>query len=172
MRAFFALLVFLSWCPVAGADGHLADDPDVEVARRYYDQGAQLYADGKYQEAIALFEKARAVKAAPGLDYNIARAWDRLGNVDRALAGYRRYLDSQPADTGEVRARVTLLEARVQPAIVAAAPSEPPKKKRRTALYAVLGVAAVVVVGVAVGLGVGLGAQPANPSAPLGALKW
>lgn len=51
-----------------------ADDPDTEIARRHFVAGAQLYESARYEEAIAEFMAARAVKSAPAFEYNIARS--------------------------------------------------------------------------------------------------
>jgi tetratricopeptide (TPR) repeat protein len=170
-RALVAMVIFGAVAHAGDPGRTLADDPDVEVAHRYYDEGARFYQAGQYQEAIAQFEKARSVKAAPGLDYNIARAYDRLGNVDHALAEYRRYLDSQPPDAGQIRERITVLEQRASAAKPQAPAQEAPRTKRAW-VYAVAGVAAAVVVGVAVGVGVGLGTRQSDPSPQLGAVHW
>jgi iron complex outermembrane receptor protein len=178
MRACLALFLI---CGVACADEKLPDDPDVEVARRYYEQGAQAYAKGNYEEAVALFEKSRAVKAAPALDYNIARAYDRLDKLEPALAAYRRYLATQPPDSEQVRERISVLERRAAQANAAAPAIQattqvaaPAPKKKRTWVYAVAGVAAVAVIGVSlgVGLGVGLSSRTSDPSPPLGSIHW
>jgi tetratricopeptide (TPR) repeat protein len=170
VRALAALLLV---CQFARADQAkaLPDDPDLELAHRYYEEGAGFYDRGQYQAAIASFEKARAVKPAPGLDFNIARSYDRMGNIDPALAAYHRYLDANPnpKDAAEIRTRIAVLEQRAstteKPIVVA-------PKKKRTWVYAVAAVAAVAVVGVAVGVGVGLGVKPADPSPQLGAIHW
>jgi tetratricopeptide (TPR) repeat protein len=160
------------------------DDPDTEVARRYYRAGAQLYAAEHYQEAIVQFEKARALKPVAGLDYNIARCHDRLGNFAEALVAYRRYVETRPSDADEVRARITILEQRTQPGAhvepLNAAPEliavgAPPDRPRRRAWVApVAVVVAVAVAGLAVGLGVGLGAggTTTDPTPSLGVLHW
>ena len=50
----------------------------------------------------------------PAFDFNIARAYDRMGRTEQALAAYRRYAESQPtpADLDEVRERIRTLEQR------------------------------------------------------------
>jgi tetratricopeptide (TPR) repeat protein len=155
------------------------DDPDTERARVLYQEGAQLYAARKYQEAIVKFEQARALKAAPGLDYNIARAYDRLGNDAKAVEAYRRYVASGPSDADVVRARIAVLEQRLPKPAQAQAQAQapppappPPARKKRTWVYVVAGVAAAAVVGVVVGVVLGLGTQPSYPMAPLGAVHW
>ena len=157
-----------------------ADDPDTERARGFYESGARHYAAGQYREAIADFEKARQLKAAPGLDFNIARSYDRLGETEQAMTAYRRYLDSNPSDADEVRARVAILEERTAKEAAAAkttpttpASTVPPEHpKRRTWVYVVSAVAAVAVVGVAVGVGVGVGAKPSDPMPQQGVIHW
>src|SRR5579859_336470 len=72
------------------------EDPDSELARRYYQGGAQKYDANEYDAAVVLFEKARTVKPAAALDFNIGRCHDRLGHTGEALLAYRRYLEARP----------------------------------------------------------------------------
>jgi tetratricopeptide (TPR) repeat protein len=94
--------------------GLSAEDPDTEQARRHFQAGASFYRQERYTEAIGEFEQARKIKERPALDYNIARAHDRLGNLDGALAAYRRYLKTvpEPQDAAEIRSRIQTLESR------------------------------------------------------------
>ncbi len=174
----FVLLLLL------GAHAHAQrEDPDTEVARRLYESGAGHYDAREYPQAIADFERARALKPLPALDYNIGRCYDRMGNFEKALAAYQRYVGArpEPKDAAEVRARMVVLSARVVPPPPTTKKSEPlvdatppPPKKRRAWVLPVAIVGAVAVVGLAVGLGVGLGTSsgPADPTPTLGAIHW
>jgi tetratricopeptide (TPR) repeat protein len=163
-------------------EGFQGEDPDTEQVRRHFQAGAQFYSNERYPEAINEFEQARKLKALPALDFNIARAYDRLGNVGEALTAYRRYLGSVPdsPEAAEVRARVGVLEQRLStskpsprpapaavavPAALAVPPNVPPRRsdigaRRRGVWIAAGGV--LTVVGVALGaaaLGTGLTAK-------------
>jgi tetratricopeptide (TPR) repeat protein len=155
-------------CHSAKAD----EDPDTEAARRLFERGLQHYNAREYDQAIVEFEKARAIKPTPALDFNIGRAYDRMAKYDEAVAAYRRYVEAKPEqpDAADVRSRMELLEKRVHPqAVVVEKQAAPPKKRAWVIPVAV--VAAVAIVGVAVGVGVGLGTAPSDPSASF-AVHW
>ena len=106
-----------------------ADDPDIEIARRRFKVGMQFYADQNYEKALAEFEAARRVMPAPGLDYNIARCFDRLERYEDAIREYEKYLQQQPnaADSASTRERVAKLRARVTTPVTKPEPKPEPK---------------------------------------------
>ena len=69
-----------------------------EVARQSYQEGSRLYAEGKYAEAIAAFEKAYEAYPAAALLFNLAQAYRLLGpeHCAEALDYYERYLSEDP----------------------------------------------------------------------------
>jgi hypothetical protein len=66
-------------------------------AEPHFQRGAQAYALGHFEEAIAAFESAYKLDPAPILLFNIAQANRHLGRKERALFFYRRYLEQAPA---------------------------------------------------------------------------
>lgn len=58
----------------------------------------------RYTEAIASFRAAYAIRPEPDLLYNIARSYERNGNVDDALTSYREFI-AQPGSTAQLRAK-------------------------------------------------------------------
>jgi tetratricopeptide repeat protein len=82
------------------ADGH---------ARR----GVTLYNLGRFDEAIAAFEDAYQAFPSASLLFNIAQAHRQLGNCERAIFFYRRFLSESGTTPyrAEVEARITDLEA-------------------------------------------------------------
>jgi tetratricopeptide (TPR) repeat protein len=93
----------------------MAEDPDSELARRYYEAGAKNYEANEYEAAIVQFEKARVIRPLAALDFNIGRCHDRLGHTREALVAYRRYVAAKPEpnDIVEVRERIVVLEKRL-----------------------------------------------------------
>jgi tetratricopeptide (TPR) repeat protein len=89
-------------------------DPDVEIARRYFAEGARAYEAQSYAAALEKFEAARRYKALPALDYNIGRCYDRMERFDEAIAAYRRFVDARPEPEGaaDVRERIAVLVER------------------------------------------------------------
>lgn len=101
---------------LAAAQPDEATDPDTEVAAREFNRGGELYEQRRYTEAIAAFERAKAIRPLPAFDYNIARCYDRLGQWQKAVESYRRYLAAagDAKDAAETRARVEVLVERAR----------------------------------------------------------
>ena len=107
-----ALLSSLSWAVPARAE----DPPGtnlVESARNHYAAGVAAYSAGRFREAVDEFIAADRLAARPALSYNIARAYDRLGDAAKALQYYREYLrrEAAPANAAETKNRARELEA-------------------------------------------------------------
>jgi len=81
-------------------------------AEPHFQRGAQAYALGHFDEAIAAFESAYKLDPAPILLFNIAQANRHLGRKERALFFYRRYLEQAPAapNRADAQRHVTELE--------------------------------------------------------------
>jgi Tetratricopeptide repeat len=68
-----------------------------ESGKAYFESGVRQYNLGHFQEAIVEFEKAYNIDPAPILLFNIAQSHRQLGDKERALFFYRRYLEQAPA---------------------------------------------------------------------------
>ncbi len=169
-----ALVTFGALIAVAGAAHAESEDPDTEVARRHFEAGSAFYDQGNYERAIAEFEKAREAKPLPAFDYNVARAYDRLGRWREALDAYRRYIAGSPSapDVPTVQARVHELERRVSPPPAPAPAPAPPPRPHRTWGWVWGLVGSIAAVGLAVGLGVGLGMQSHAPVPSDGVVRF
>lgn len=91
------------------------DQARTEEAKRLYGLGAEAFAARRNAEAIRYFRRAAAIVPSPKLTYNIALAYEELGDDGRAIAEYRDYLrhETEPARAEEVRVRVADLERRL-----------------------------------------------------------
>src|SRR5262249_46892027 len=87
-----------------------------ETAQQHFDRGAKLYNLGHFQEAIPEFERAYDLDPSPIFLFNIAQSHRQLGNKERALFFYRRYLEQAPnaANRDDVERRMKDLEASLQ----------------------------------------------------------
>jgi tetratricopeptide (TPR) repeat protein len=97
-----------------GADGPANADADAKAhARALYERGARAYAEARYTQAVDSFLEADRAFPTPQLRFNIAKAYDRIGQPTGALRYYRDYLRRAPdaADFQDVTARVRELEA-------------------------------------------------------------
>ncbi|MBN2192618.1 MAG: PEGA domain-containing protein [Polyangiaceae bacterium] len=100
----------------AVADGEPAPAPtDDQPARTEYERGAQAFAAGRYREAIEHFIATNRLSPNPALAYNIALAYDSMGDSASALRYYRDYLRALPQaeDRTEVTASIRRLEQRL-----------------------------------------------------------
>ena len=82
-------------------------------AKKSFRTGIDLVSAGKYAEGVRELEKAQAIVPSPNIVYNIARAQAALGNLEQAVASYKEYLKSEPADKVGVTAIVSQLEEQI-----------------------------------------------------------
>jgi len=110
MRLACVVLVLASALPARAFD-----DPDTEVARRHFEKGRVAYDAQDYRRALDEFLAAKRAKAAPALDYNIARCYDRLEDYPQAIKHYEAYYSSKPSasDQNEVQERIRTLKQRL-----------------------------------------------------------
>jgi tetratricopeptide (TPR) repeat protein len=131
VRSLLACLVLwmaqLSVLSVAAAQTTPPEQPvqDSEAeARRLYAEGKVEYAQGRFVEAIELFERSYALSSAPALLFNMAQAHRLAGpeHCAEALALYKSYLEALPEaeNRREVEERITELDACAKPPLPAA----------------------------------------------------
>jgi outer membrane receptor for ferrienterochelin and colicin len=103
------------------ASGALADART--EAKSHFKKGMGLISDGKYEEGISELQRAYEILPHPNVLYNIARAYAESGDLEGAVANYKKYLEGNPTDRDEVSQIVGNLEARIrrQQAVAAAA---------------------------------------------------
>jgi len=94
------------------------DGPEAEAkdrARELFLQGVAAYRAGKFYEAVEIFLQTQRIYPDNELCFNIARAYENLGNGSAALRYYRDYLRQadRPSDGEEVRDRVRKLQQQV-----------------------------------------------------------
>lgn len=72
----------------------LARPHQVQVSALVH-RAERLYQQGKYRAAAEELEKAEALDPDPRLVFNIARAYDQAGELEKALDAYQRYVASR-----------------------------------------------------------------------------
>ncbi len=114
------------------------EPPSPEVAKLRFEQGKSAYREGRYAEAIRAFSDADALAPRAALAFDIARAYERLGEPSRAIDSYREYLRRAPdaPNADLVRARMAALDSSVsepapavqtgQPLVAGSAPPAAP----------------------------------------------
>lgn len=88
---------------------------DAERAKQYYELGAEAFTAQRNADAIRYFGLAAQIVPSSKLRYNIALAYDEMGDTGRALAEYRAYLRQEAGSEllEDVQRRVHQLEARL-----------------------------------------------------------
>lgn len=83
--------------------------------KRFVAQAAQRFQEGRYDDAIAAFEAAYAIKQDPALLFNMGNAHRRAGHLEDALATYQRLLavDPETPQRAEVRGYMAELRTRL-----------------------------------------------------------
>jgi len=110
-------------------------------ARLLFDNGAMLFEEGRYEDAIAAWERAYALSPRPLLMFNIANAQERVGDLYEAHDALNRYRAFAPAEERTVLdRRIHNLEIRIaeeerrraapvaQPVITVQPPPPPPER--------------------------------------------
>jgi len=91
------------------------EGPEAEGKARaqvIFEQAVAAYKDGRYYDAVELFLETNRIYPDSKLCFNVARAYEGLGNSAGALRYYREYLRRTPAaaDRADVEASVRQLE--------------------------------------------------------------
>ncbi len=108
----------LAQAPVAGAQAGAPEATADSTSKRLkstYDQASAAFQAGKYEEAGRLFDQGFAQSGLPAFQFNAAVAWEKAGNLERAIERYSGYLLGAPkaADAQEIQDRVAALRQAV-----------------------------------------------------------
>jgi tetratricopeptide (TPR) repeat protein len=82
---------------------------DDERARMHFQAGNAYFQTGEYDAALREFQRSFELSARPALFYNMALVYERLGDLEQAIAHLRRFLAEAP----EAEAQRATLEARI-----------------------------------------------------------
>lgn len=88
--------------------------PDAAASARIAElneTGARAYAERNYRTAIEKFVEAYAIDHDPNLLFNIARCYEKLGDLGAAIEKYEAFVAAPGADTeGRIKAKASLTE--------------------------------------------------------------
>jgi tetratricopeptide (TPR) repeat protein len=89
-----------------------ASPADAKRARELFKQSEKSYREGRLDEAVSFLNEAYKLDPKPVLLYNLARAYEALGDVPRAIEAYKSYLEHDPKtpDKGALEQRISSLE--------------------------------------------------------------
>ena len=101
-----AVALLLSFTPLfLPARAHAApEDPIAQRVEKLAADAAVAYHGADYAKAVTLLEQAYRLRQMAVILYNTAKAYDKLGDQDKAVELYRRYSASSDADVS-LRAR-------------------------------------------------------------------
>ncbi|MGE0322147.1 MAG: tetratricopeptide repeat protein [Polyangiaceae bacterium] len=89
-----------------GAAPHTDPSP-AEVAKEHFEAALEAYREGKYERAVEELEEAlRLDPSGKDLVYNLGLVHEKLGNLDKALFYFRRYLEMETDPAERERAEV------------------------------------------------------------------
>jgi len=101
--------------PPAHAQGQEGSSDSDARARELYENGARLYDEGLYEDAIAAWKAAHDLSERPLLLYNIANAYERIGQYQEALDHLNRYRALAPSSEREtLERRMRNIERRLE----------------------------------------------------------
>jgi len=98
--------------PAAAAPAEAPPSDLTEQAKQLYLLGAEAFSAQRNADAIYYFRQAERLVPSAKLAYNIALAYDEMGDTGRALREYRAFLAREPSSVhrDEVQVRVGKLE--------------------------------------------------------------
>ena len=89
-------------------------DPNRSEAKRLFDEGAEHYTRGSYEDAITAWEKSYELSKKPLIFESIANAYERLGQPKKAREYLARWRAVAPDDEHELLdARLAKLDERI-----------------------------------------------------------
>jgi tetratricopeptide (TPR) repeat protein len=146
-------------------------DPEADASERAveaYRRGTELYNDAQFEAALEAFQEAATLYASPDFQFNIAKCYERLGELPQAVRHYETYLRTagDTSDRAVVESTIADLKRRIEaeqnkpdpePELVPEPEPEPEPVVENPGRPLVLTGGVLIGVGVAAGLGGGLG---------------
>jgi tetratricopeptide (TPR) repeat protein len=87
-----------------------SQDPTEEAAKAEFQRGQTAYHLGQFREALASYNKAYDLEPLPAILFDSAQCYRQLGDLERAVLFYRRYLATAPRGTRSAVTAQTLLD--------------------------------------------------------------
>jgi tetratricopeptide (TPR) repeat protein len=109
--ALLALSLFVTSAAAQPTDVQQAREKALELFR----QSEEEYRQGRFDEAAKLLEEAHRLHDEPVLLYNLARAYEGMGEREKAVDAYQRFLQRSPdtKDKGAIEKRIQTLNKEI-----------------------------------------------------------
>jgi hypothetical protein len=124
---YLLLPLFLPWLLVSGP---AYGQSDQALAKKYFQLGKELYERAVYEGALEQFQQSYRYSKKPALLYNIARCYEAMGELDKAIAKYQEFVATKPPNAPIIQARIKNLKRRMG----AQKPEPEPKPKPKPEL--------------------------------------
>jgi tetratricopeptide (TPR) repeat protein len=73
-----------------------SDPKQAKIARAHFDKAEKAFDLGRFEEALTEYQSAYEALPLPGFVFNLAQCYRNLGDDERAIFFYQRYLTLQP----------------------------------------------------------------------------
>lgn len=109
-----------------------AQDAATQQAKEHFDDGQNLYLQGKFEEAAEKFRAAFALKAYPAFIFNAAVCYEKDKDYQKALEFYERFLDADPhsRDHDLVTNRIAAIRKYLNPPTTTTQPTTQPAQPK------------------------------------------
>lgn len=107
LRTLWVWTLLLAWAAPALAQGDAAQ----ERAKKFFIQGSKDFEARRFARALDAFEQANAIKPHPIMLKNIAKTYEAMKDLPKAVEYYQKYLGSKPGDAGDVQKKIAGLQA-------------------------------------------------------------
>ncbi|UQA55752.1 tetratricopeptide repeat protein [Polyangium aurulentum] len=128
MRTFVALAIGTT-APAPALAESQPTEAQLQQAREQFARGRKLEDEGRWSEALPLFERVAAVKMTPQVRFHIALCLEKTGKLERAREGFeqaaREGKPTAPNVVAEAKEHLAALEKRIPTVTVAVAKMEP-----------------------------------------------
>jgi hypothetical protein len=90
-------------------------DPRMPEAKKLFDEGALAYGRGDYEQAIKLWDQSYAISQQPLILYNLANAWEKLGDFKKTRDNLGKWREAAPPEERDMLdLRLKNLDARIE----------------------------------------------------------
>lgn len=110
-RSFLAVIFVLAICPTP-ASGEAPSQEARQRARQHAREAATHYNVGRFQEALDGYTAAYEIIPAPGLLFNLGQCHRELGNHERVLFFFERFLGERPEAANRAMVEELIAESR------------------------------------------------------------
>lgn len=129
------VLAMLASAPVTAAPARSSPpgrDAKARAARSQFEKAERSFNLGKFPEALTSYEAAYETLPLPAFLFNIAQCYRNLGNHERAVFFYQRYLSLDPkaSNRAVVHKLIVDQQHRLEEARASAATTPPPEAPR------------------------------------------